>query len=147
MVFRKFISYFLFVSSLDSFENIRAKWYPEVRHHCPDVPIILVGTKKDLRDEQEGKQRSSKEMQRSHSKEYIKKRHLQKSQSVMSNSSYTIDAETAKALANDLYNVVNYVECSAKTGEGVKEVFEEGIRAVVSPKVDVIIKQRKCTLF
>ena len=64
-----------------------------------------------------------------------------------SNSSYTIDAETAKALANDLYNVVNYVECSAKTGEGVKEVFEEGIRAVVSPKVDVIIKQRKCTLF
>uniref|UniRef100_A0A3B4X4K5 Rac family small GTPase 2 n=1 Tax=Seriola lalandi dorsalis TaxID=1841481 RepID=A0A3B4X4K5_SERLL len=26
-----------------SYENVRAKWYPEVPHHCPSTPIILMG--------------------------------------------------------------------------------------------------------
>ncbi|PIK61706.1 hypothetical protein BSL78_01336 [Apostichopus japonicus] len=36
-----------------SYENVRTKWYPEVSHHCPSTPIILVGTKLDLRDDKE----------------------------------------------------------------------------------------------
>lgn len=29
--------------SPSSFENVTSKWYPEIKHHCPDAPIILVG--------------------------------------------------------------------------------------------------------
>ncbi|KAB1216527.1 Rac-like GTP-binding protein RAC2 [Morella rubra] len=32
-----------------SYENISKKWIPELRHYAPTVPIVLVGTKLDLR--------------------------------------------------------------------------------------------------
>lgn len=31
------------IDSPDSLENIPEKWTPEVKHFCPNVPIILVG--------------------------------------------------------------------------------------------------------
>lgn len=39
------------VVSPPSFENVRTKWIPEITHHCPSTPLILVGTKLDLRDD------------------------------------------------------------------------------------------------
>ena len=39
------------IASPDSLRNVCDKWYPEVKHHCPDTPIFLVGTKLDLRDD------------------------------------------------------------------------------------------------
>ncbi|KAG2298194.1 hypothetical protein Bca52824_034666 [Brassica carinata] len=36
-----------------SFENVAKKWIPELRHYAPGVPIFLVGTKLDLRDDKE----------------------------------------------------------------------------------------------
>ena len=32
---------------------ILSKWHPEISHHCPNTPVILVGTKLDLRDDKE----------------------------------------------------------------------------------------------
>ena len=32
----------------ESFEAVETKWLPELLHHAPGVPIILVGTKGDL---------------------------------------------------------------------------------------------------
>ncbi|CAG9859192.1 unnamed protein product [Phyllotreta striolata] len=37
--------------NLASYDNVHLKWVPEVRHFNPNVPIILVATKTDLRDD------------------------------------------------------------------------------------------------
>lgn len=39
------------VDNYDSYENVQTKWLPELRSVQPGIPIILVGTKVDLRDE------------------------------------------------------------------------------------------------
>ena len=33
------------------------QWYPEIQHHAPNIPIILVGTKLDLRDDEDTRQK------------------------------------------------------------------------------------------
>ena len=37
------------INSQESFDHVRAKWYPEISHHVPQALFILVGTKEDLR--------------------------------------------------------------------------------------------------
>eukprot|EP01130_Rhizamoeba_saxonica_P016412 TRINITY_DN7581_c0_g1_i1.p1 TRINITY_DN7581_c0_g1~~TRINITY_DN7581_c0_g1_i1.p1 ORF type:complete len:678 (+),score=138.23 TRINITY_DN7581_c0_g1_i1:112-2145(+) len=41
------------VSRPASLENVRAKWFPEIRHHCPHTPILVCGNKTDLRGDRE----------------------------------------------------------------------------------------------
>ena len=38
------------VNSRSSFDNVQNKWFPEIQHHCPGTPIVLVATKDDLRN-------------------------------------------------------------------------------------------------
>jgi len=92
-----------------SFENVRAKWYPEVSHHCPMVPIILVGTKVDLRED----------------KETLDK--------LRSKGLTPITFQQGTQLAKEI-NAVKFLECSALTQKGLKNVFDEAIRAVLQPK-------------
>ena len=35
------------VVSPSSFENVTSKWCPEIKHHCADAPILLVGMYKN----------------------------------------------------------------------------------------------------
>uniref|UniRef100_G1TAX7 small monomeric GTPase n=2 Tax=Oryctolagus cuniculus TaxID=9986 RepID=G1TAX7_RABIT len=92
-----------------SYENVRAKWYPEVRHHCPSTPIILVGTKLDLRDDKD-------------TIEKLKEKKLA-----------PITYPQGLALAKEI-DSVKYLECSALTQRGLKTVFDEAIRAVLCPQ-------------
>lgn len=38
------------VANRSSFQNVTEKWVPEVRHFCPETPILLLATKTDLRN-------------------------------------------------------------------------------------------------
>lgn len=96
------------IANPDSFENIRNKWYPEVSHHCPGTPIVLVGTKLDLRDD-------------ANIISTLKTKH-----------SEPVSQLKAQAFAKEI-DAVKYVECSALTQRGLKTVFDEAIRAVIDP--------------
>ena len=91
-----------------SFENVKAKWFPEISHHCPGVPIILVGTKTDLRDDGDTLRQLKERMQAPVS--YVQ----------------------GLALAREV-SAVKYLECSARTQKGLKCVFDEAIRVVLRP--------------
>eukprot|EP00727_Mastigamoeba_balamuthi_P006702 m51a1_g2652 putative ras-related c3 botulinum toxin substrate 2 (194) ;mRNA; r:625786-626678 len=92
-----------------SFENVQAKWYPEVMHFCPDVPQILVGTKADTRND----------------RAIIDK--------LKGQNSKPTTPEQAQELAKKIKSL-KYIECSAKTGDNLKLVFDEAIKAVLFKK-------------
>jgi len=103
-----------------SFENVRAKWYPEVRHHSNNVPMILVGTKLDLRED----------------RETIKK--------LWDKRMAPITYQQGLSMAKDV-GAVKYLECSALTTKGLKTVFDEAIRAVLCP-APAPKQKHKCTV-
>jgi len=94
------------IISPSSFDNVKSKWYPEIQHHAPGVPIILVGTKADLRNDSA--------MQ----------------QTLASKGLHMVTQEEAIARQREI-NGVAYLECSALTQEGLKTVFDEAIRAAM----------------
>ncbi|KAK3906595.1 GTPase rac-like protein [Staphylotrichum tortipilum] len=91
-----------------SFDNVLAKWYPEISHHAPGVPIILVGTKLDKRDDQETIDKLAGNR--------------------MSPITYAMGSKRAEEI-----KAYKYVECSALTQLGLKNVFDNAIRAVLDP--------------
>ncbi|KAA0202479.1 hypothetical protein HAZT_HAZT005387 [Hyalella azteca] len=110
-----------------SFENVRAKWYPEVRHHCPSTPIILVGTKLDLRDDKDTLEKLKDKKLQPISYPQVKRVNFQ-----------------GLSMAKEV-GAVKYLECSALTQKGLKTVFDEAIRAVLCP-VPRAKPKRRCVL-
>ena len=88
------------VTSPASFENVKEKWFPEVHHHCPGVPCLIVGTQVDLRDDPQVMEKLQRQKQR------------------------PVAPEQGERLAREL-GAVKYVECSALTQKGLKNVFDE----------------------
>lgn len=118
------------ISSKTSFDNVLSKWYPEIRHYAPHVPIVLVGknfcnkilhfnrlfstyripgTKSDLR--------------------------------VHGSEKFVTTAE-GKKLKHKI-KAYSLVECSAKKKLNLGEVFDEAVRAVEKKPH---AKPRVCTI-
>lgn len=91
------------IVSPPSFDNVKAKWFPEIEHHAPNVPIILVGTKLDLRDDK-------------NTTDALRSKRME-----------PVSFQQALAVAKEI-KAHKYLECSALTQRNLKSVFDEAIR-------------------
>jgi len=98
------------VDSRHSFENLKKKWAIEVKTHQPNAPIIMVGTKLDMRTPGSGE-----DYVQSEEGEFM-----------------------LKQMVKEGYNVVKYIECSALdpdlNEQGLKRVFDEAIKTVLQAR-------------
>ncbi|NXA42332.1 RHOC protein, partial [Eudromia elegans] len=118
------------VDSPDSLENIPEKWTPEVKHFCPNVPIILVGNKKDLRHDEATRRELAKMKQVGPSAGCSGALTAPRGcpEPPSRSSQEPVKPEEGRDMANRI-SAFGYLECSAKTKEGVREVFEMATRA------------------
>ena len=92
----------LFFDRKEFIRECEDKWIPEVHHHSPGVPYIIVGTKSDLRFDE----------------------------AVISKVDKVYSASEGAALAKEV-NAHCYMECSALTQDGIKDLFEEAMRVAI----------------
>ena len=92
-----------------SFHNVREKWIPELRAHCGKVPVVLVGTQSDLRED---------------AKTLVQLRHTKEQ---------PVQEHEARKLAQSL-GCEMYVECSSLTQRNLKDVFDSAIVAGISSR-------------
>lgn len=95
-----------------SYYNIKERWCPEVTFHCPNTPIILVGTKLDLCDNP---------------------------QNVDRDGNYCdppITTAEGMELSDDI-GAVKYIECSSLQNKGVNDVIDAAVSIGMKYKVNL----------
>ena len=112
------------------------QWVPEITHHCPKTPFLLVGLEIELRDDPEIIEKLAKVRQK------------------------PVTKDAAEKLAREL-KAAKYVECSAITQKGLKNVFDEAILVALEqpepikrrwfhmPKISFpsLFRSKSCMLF
>lgn len=104
-----FILFFCLLRFLLTFS--KTKWVPEISHHAPGIPYILVGTKIDLRsltDEQ----------------------HVRTSEGYFRDSVSSSHARTGKRMAEEV-GARKYLEVSALAKVNIKELMHEGLSVAI----------------
>lgn len=99
-------------------DNVKREWLTEIQLLTPKAPFVLVGTKSDLRTDEETLQK-------------LKARDLKP---ISTQEGFKVaKANGARA----------YVECSALKGDGLQKVFETVVD-VATGNIDEKLKQEKC---
>jgi len=96
------LSHFRSVSS--SSAAIKEKWYPEVHHYIPTVPVLLCGTKVDCRETKQVDPNLGR--------------------------FDPVTPEMGRSMAQEI-SAAQYLEISAKTRQGLVQLFQEAINTVV----------------
>jgi len=107
------------IDSPDSLDNVQEKWISEVLHFCQGLPIILVGCKCDLRHDPKTIEELAKTSQK------------------------PVTPEQGEEVRKKI-GAYKYLECSAKTNQGVREVFESATRAALLTRGGK--KSKKCLI-
>ena len=97
------------IADVESFRSVERRWCKEVRQFAPRVPIVLIGTKLDLRDEFK-KRGKGDDGQRP---------------------AGMVTQKEAKKMARKI-GALKYIECSALKQRGYIEVLNEAVRAVIA---------------
>ncbi|KAG0339584.1 GTP-binding protein Rho1 [Podila humilis] len=103
------------VDAPSSLDNLTEKWYPELTHFLESSPKIVVGLKTDLRDD------ATSEEDRN---QFV---------------SYERGAQVAASLG------CKYYECSAKTGRGLREVFQAAVKVAMQSNFTKM-RKRACSI-
>eukprot|EP01108_Squamamoeba_japonica_P004615 TRINITY_DN362_c1_g1_i3.p2 TRINITY_DN362_c1_g1~~TRINITY_DN362_c1_g1_i3.p2 ORF type:complete len:163 (+),score=79.94 TRINITY_DN362_c1_g1_i3:248-736(+) len=90
-----------------SYEAVRDKWAPEVHHYVPDIPHVLVGLKSDLRDAGEKDPNTGKHE--------------------------PISSDVGETMKKEI-GAVLYGEVSAKTKDGLTDLFERVVSIVLETR-------------
>jgi len=100
---------FYSISCRSSFHNIKLVWEPEIRHHCPTTPIILVATKLDLRFD------------------------LKLAEQLNDANQTMVTTEEGQKMAQSI-GASSFHECSALTQEGLADIFDSLLTTVIQAR-------------
>lgn len=110
------------MSSINSFQNISTKWFPEIRQYNPHTPFILVATKVDLRDNKSNTSKNPLQVWKKKLDKITQSNECKYCDNSENNDAqHFVTTKMGKKLAKKL-KAFNYIECSAKTMTNIDQV-------------------------
>ncbi|KAI8069110.1 P-loop containing nucleoside triphosphate hydrolase protein [Gilbertella persicaria] len=107
------------IDAPDSLDNVQEKWIRELETFCPEIPIVLVGCKLDLRQDE----RTLEELEKI--------------------SQGPVEYKQGLAIAKTI-GAKAYMECSAKLDQGVQELFYQAAKLALDYQETKMKTKAKC---